>query len=373
MNFETLAVHAAKDIDPATGAIVPPLHLSTTFGRDENLALLGPSQYVREGNPTQDVFERAMAAVEGGTLGMAFSSGSAASTAVIQALAPGSHVLFPDDAYYGMYAIADEFFPTWGLTWSKVSMLDPDQFRAALRPETRLVWLESPSNPLIRVADLRHGVALAHGVGARVFVDNTFATPALQRPLQLGADVVMHSTTKYIGGHSDVHGGVLVFARRDEFSDRVAHIRHLLGAIASPFNCWLALRGLRTLACRVEAQSRTAMRIALAMASHPAIERVHYPGLPTDPGHAIAAGQMSSFGAMLSIRVRGGEAAAKRAAGRVQLFTRATSLGGIESLLEHRKTSEGPGGQAPPELLRLSIGLEHADDLIADLEQALAP
>jgi cystathionine gamma-synthase len=371
MKLETLAVHAAKEVDPVTGAIVPPLHLSTTFGRDESLALLGPSQYVREGNPTQDLLERALAAVEGGERGLAFASGSAAAAATLQALPPGSHVLFPDDAYYGMYRIAEEFFPAWGLTWSTVAMREPDRFRAALRPDTRLVWLESPSNPLIQVTDLRHGVALAHGVGALAFVDNTFATPVLQRPLALGADLVLHSTTKYLGGHSDVHGGALVFARRDAFAERVEHVRHLLGAIASPFNCWLALRGLRTLACRMETQSRSALAIASAMASHPAIATVHYPGLPTDPGHAVAAGQMSAWGAMLSLRVRGGEAAAKRAAGRVRVFTRATSLGGVESLLEHRRTSEGPSGQAPPELLRLSIGLEHPDDLIADLEQAL--
>jgi cystathionine gamma-synthase len=372
MNFETLAVHAAKEIDAATGAIVPPLHLSTTFGRNENLELLGPSQYVREGNPTQDHFERALAAIEGGELGLAFASGSAASTAVLQALPAGSHVLFPDDAYYGMYLIAEEFFPLWGLSWSTVSMRESERFRAALRPETRLVWLESPSNPLIQVTDLRLGIALAHGAGALAFVDNTFATPALQRPLALGADIVMHSTTKYIGGHSDVHGGALVFAPgAAAIAERVGHVRHLLGAIASPFNCWLALRGLRTLACRVETQCRTAQAVAEAMARHTAIAQVHYPGLRDDPGHAIAAGQMSAFGGMISLRVRGGESAAKRAAGRVRVFTRATSLGGVESLLEHRLTSEGPGGKAPPELLRLSIGLEHRDDLIADLDQAL--
>jgi cystathionine gamma-synthase len=372
MNFETLAVHAAKEIDPATGAIVPPLHLSTTFGRNENLELLGPSQYVREGNPTQDHFERALAAIEGGELGLAFASGSAAATAVLQALPARSHVLFPDDAYYGMYLIAEEFFPLWGLSWSTVSMRESERFRAALRPETRLVWLESPSNPLIQVTDLRLGIALAHGAGALAFVDNTFATPALQRPLALGADIVMHSTTKYIGGHSDVHGGALVFAPgAAAIAERVGHVRHLLGAIASPFNCWLALRGLRTLACRVEAQCRSALAVAEAMARHPAIAQVHYPGLRTDPGHAIAAGQMSAFGGMISLRVRGGESAAKRAAGRVRVFTRATSLGGVESLLEHRLTSEGPGGKAPPELLRLSIGLEHPDDLIADLDRAL--
>jgi cystathionine gamma-synthase len=372
MNFETLAVHAAKQVDTVTGAIVPPLHLSTTYARDESLALYGESQYVREGNPTQTRFERAMAEVEGGQRALAFASGVAAATATLQSLEPGSHVLFPDDAYYGMYLIAEEFFPAWGLTWSKVDMRDGDRFRAALRPETRLVWLESPSNPLIQVTDLRHAVALAHGAGAIAFVDNTFATPALQRPLALGADVVMHSTTKYIGGHSDVHGGVVVFAHETALSHKVEHVRHLLGAIASPFNCWLALRGLRTLACRIEAQSKTALVVARAMSAHPGIATVHYPGLPGDTGHAIAAAQMSAYGAMLSLRVRGGENAAKRAAGRVQVFTRATSLGGVESLLEHRLTSEGPGGTAPPELLRLSIGLEHPDDLIADLQQALS-
>ncbi|HZI64251.1 MAG TPA: PLP-dependent transferase [Thermoanaerobaculia bacterium] len=372
MRFATLAVHAAHDIDPTTGAIAPPLHLSTTYARDAELRLVGEHQYIREGNPTQSQLERALAPLESGEAALVLSSGMAAAAAVLQSLEPGAHVVLPDDAYYHMRAIAHDFLPRWGMRASIVDMADLGALRAALTPQTRLVWLESPSNPLLKVVDLVGAIAAARAAGALTAVDNTFATPALQRPLELGADVVLHSTTKYLGGHSDVQGGALVFRRRDGLTERVAEVRQVLGGVSSPFNSWLVLRGIRTLACRVEAQSRSALAVARALESHPAIAAVHYPGLEGHPNHEVARRQMSAFGAMMSLRIQDGEAAAKRAVGRLRLFTRATSLGGVESLVEHRRTSEGAHGTAPPELIRLSIGLEHPDDLIADLEQALS-
>jgi cystathionine gamma-synthase len=371
MRFETLVIHSGAGPDPATGAVAPPLHLSTTFVRDEGGEPVGGYTYVREGNPTQSHLEQALAPLEGGEAALVYASGMAAAIAAFQTLEPGSHVVIPDDAYYGVGQAGREFLPRWGIRVDVADMSDLDALRRVLRPETRLVVLETPSNPLLKITDLRAAVAIARERGARTLVDNTFATPALQQPLALGADVVLHSATKYLGGHSDVQGGVLIFRRRDAWFDAAAHVRHLLGAVASPFNSWLLLRGLRTLGVRVKAQSATAATVARALVQHPAVSAVHYPGLEDHPGHAIARGQMSDFGAMLSFRLRAGRAAALRAVSRARLFLRATSLGGVESLIEHRQTSEGAGSSAPPELVRLSIGLEHADDLIADLAQAL--
>lgn len=372
MKLETLVVHSGPRPDPATGAIVPPLHLSTTFARDEESRPLGAYTYVREANPTQAALEEAIAPLEGGAAALAFASGMAAGIGLLQTLPAGSHVVLPGDAYYGFGIAGREFLPRWGLRVDFVDMGDLAQLEAALRPDTRLVLLETPSNPLMRVVDLAGAIGLARARGAATLVDNTFATPVLQRPIELGADVVLHSTTKYFGGHSDVQGGVLVFARRDALHGAAEHARHILGAVAAPFNCWLVLRGIKTLACRVKAQSAAAMAVARFLAAHPQVTAVHYPGLAADPGHALAARQMSGFGAMLSFRVRGGREAALRAVGRARLFVRATSLGGVESLIEHRQTSEGEGSTAPPELVRLSIGLEHEADLVADLDQALS-
>jgi cystathionine gamma-synthase len=374
MHFETLAVHAGRQETEAGdfGAVAPPIHLSTTFRRDAELRPLGGYTYVREDNPTQAQLEAAVAPLEGGQAALAFASGSAAAAALFQCMEPGSHLLFPDDAYYGVLHMAEEYLPRWGLTTSIAAVDDPARLAAGFGPRTRLLWLESPSNPLMKVVDLAGAAELARRHGALTVVDNTFATPALQRPLELGADVVLHSTTKYFGGHSDVQGGLLVFARRDELYERVRAARHTLGAVASPFNSWLVLRGLRTLPCRIAAQSAAALSLARALTGHPAIAAVHYPGLESHPGHAIARRQMSAFGAMLSLSIRGGEDPARRAVSRVRLFSRATSLGGVESLIEHRATSEGAHGRAPHDLVRLSIGLEHPDDLLADLEQALA-
>ncbi len=369
--FETLAVHAGYAVDPETGAVAPPIHLSTTFARNEDGLPLRGHSYIRESNPNQSQLEAALAPLEGGESALVFASGMAAGVAMLQTLPPGSHVIFPEGVYYGFQTTAEQFLPNWGVSSSIVAMEDPAAVAAAVRPETRLIWLETPTNPLLRVADIRALVDVARRAGAVTVIDNTFATPALQRPIELGVDVVLHSTTKYFGGHSDVQGGALVFARRGELSERIEHVRHVLGAVASPFNSWLVLRGLRSLACRVATQSANALAVARALEGMPGISAVHYPGLESHPGHEIARRQMSAFGAMLSFQVRDGKEAALRIVARTRLFTRATSLGGVESLIEHRATSEGPESRAPQDLVRLSIGLEHPDDLIADLRHAL--
>ena len=372
MKRETLFVHSGHAIDAETGAIAPPIHLSTTFARDEKNELLGPTQYIREGNPTQSLLERALAPLEGGEAALVFASGMAAGSALLQSLPHGSHLILPDDSYYGYRVAASDFLHNWGIRTDLVAMEDLSKLRAAIRPETKLVWLETPSNPLMKVIDLRGAIAIARDAKSLTVVDNTFATPFLQRPLELGADVALHSTTKYMGGHSDLQGGALVFGRRGELSEKVEHARYILGAVASPFNSWLALRGLKTLALRMEKHSANALAVARALAANPAVSSVYYPGLESDPGHRVAATQMSAFGGMLSFRVKAGREAAIRLVGRARLFTRATSLGGVESLIEHRATSEGPSSRTPADLIRLSVGLEHPDDLIADLTQALA-
>lgn len=371
MRFETIAVHAGGQVDPATGSVAPPIHLSTTFehgpAAEHPLGYL----YIREGNPTASRLEEALAAVEGGETALVFASGMAAGAAYLQAQEPGGHVLFGDDIYYDLRTIARELFPRWGLESSAVSMSDLDAVQKAFRPNTRLLWVETPSNPLLKVADLAPLARLAASVGAGLLVDGTFATPVLQRPLDLGAAAVLHSTTKYLGGHSDVQGGALVFKKRDEIHARATHIRHVLGAVASPFNSWLVLRGLRSLACRVERHSANALAVARFLEGHPAVAAVHYPGLASHPGYEVAKRQMKAFGGLLSFQVRGGRERALEVASRVELFLNATSLGGTESLLEHRASSEGVGSPTPQDLLRVSVGLEHPDDLVDDLRQAL--
>jgi cystathionine gamma-synthase len=371
MRFETLAVHAGRRVDTATGSVSPPLHLSTTFERDPQGRPFGGHTYIRESNPMQAQLEEALAALEGGEAALAFASGMAAGISVFQTLPPGSHVLLPDDAYYGYRLAAREFLVNWGIASSECPMDDLSAVRAALRSETRLVFIETPSNPLMKIVDLAAVIGLAREKGVTTLVDNTFATPVLQRPLDLGADISLHATTKYFGGHSDVQGGALVFRKKEALVEKVAHVRHILGAVASPFNSWLILRGVRSLPCRVAAQSAHALAVAQALERHPAVAAVHYPGLPSHPGHAIARKQMSAFGGMLSFRVKGGQEAALRTVAKAKLFVRATSLGGVESLIEHRASSEGPASTTPQDLIRLSIGLEHPDDLIADLTQAL--
>ena len=371
MKFETIAVRAGAQIDPETGAIAPPIHLSTTFEHGPAAETPKGFLYVRENNPTQVRLEGALAELEGGEAALAFASGIGAGAAFLQSLPEGSHVIFADDIYYDFRTIVSEFFPTWGMTASMVDLSDPTNLENAIRPETALVWLETPSNPLLKVVDIEAISRVAHASGVKLIVDGTFATPALQQPLALGADAVLQSTTKYLGGHSDVQGGALIVKARDEQFKRMLLVRKVLGAVASPFNSWLILRGLRSLTCRVERQAASAQTLAEALAKHPAVETVHYPGLPEHPAHAIAARQMRAFGGILSFSVAGGEAEAIATASRLELIVNATSLGGVESLIEHRRSSEGPTSQAPPNLLRLSVGLEHPDDLLADLLQAL--
>ena len=371
MHFETTAIHAGMHIDEETGAVAPPIHLSTTFERNEAGEASRSYSYVRDGNPTQTHLEEALAAIDGADAALVFGSGMAAGAALLQALPRGTHLLLPDDCYYGFLGLADDYFERWGLSFDVVAMEDLHAVRLAMRPETKVIWAESPSNPLLKVVDLRALADVAHERGASLVVDGTFATPALQRPIEHGADVVLHSTTKYLGGHTDVQGGSLAFRTRDALYDATLHVRKLVGGVASPFNSWLVLRGIRTLAVRMRAHCENAMAVARFLSAHPRVEAVFYPGLESHPRHEIAKAQMSAFGGMLSFLVRGGRAEALAVAARTKLFTRATSLGGVESLIEHRNSSEGPGSRTPENLLRVSAGLEHADDLVGDLREAL--
>jgi len=370
LRLETIAVRAGAEIDPDTGALAPPLHLSTTFEHGPASQPIHGFLYVRQKNPTQLRLEGALRDLEGGLAALTFSSGMAASAAMLQALKPGSHVIFSDDIYIDVRNLVHDFLPSWGIESSVEDLQNLAVLKRALRPSTKLIWIETPSNPLMKILDIQALGGIAHEAGAQLLVDNTFATPILQRPLTLGADIVLHSTTKYCGGHSDVQGGCLVVKSR-ELLDKLLHVREILGAVASPFNSWLILRGLRSLPCRMERHSANGSAVAAALAASPAIEAVYYPGLRTHAGHEIAQSQMKGFGGMLSFRVRGGGYEALRVASRVKLFVNATSLGGVESLIEHRASSEGKISLAPPNLLRLSVGLEHPDDLIEDLLQAL--
>jgi cystathionine gamma-synthase len=371
MRIETLAVHAGHGVDPATGAVTPPIHLSSTFERDPDGGYQSGHVYTRTSNPNRASVEQALMQLEGGAVSIAYSSGSAATHAVFQALAPGDHVLVPNDAYYGTLRQLREIFAGWGLAMDVVDMADLRAVERALRPTTKLVWVETPSNPLVRVVDIARLAKLAHSVSARCVVDNTWATPVLQLPLRDGADLVMHSTTKYLGGHSDLLGGAIVAREHDDFVERLLAIQKLAGAVPSPFDCWLLLRGIRTLPWRMRAHCDNAGLVAGFLSTHAKVEAVHYPGLPSHPGHEIARRQMNDFGGMLSVQIRGGREAAMELTRRLELFTRATSLGGTESLIEHRASVEGAATLAPENLLRVSIGLEHPDDLIEDLQAAL--
>ena len=367
----TIAVHAGAAPDAETGAVSPPIHLATTFRHEPAGERVAGFEYQREGNPTQDRLETALAALEGGAAALAFASGMAAMTALLESLPNGARVLIPDDCYTGLRVLAREFLPERGIEAITVDMADLDAVRAACSPQVALIWAETPSNPRLKICDIAALAKIAHAHGALLACDNTFATPILQQPLALDADIVMHSTTKYFGGHSDVLGGALVSARRDALFERVAHRRHITGATLAPFSAWLTLRGCRSLPARMALHCANARKIAEFLASHPAIERANYPGLRSHPGHTIAAQQMRDFGGMLSIELHGGRDAALAMAGRLQLFTNATSLGGCESLIEHRASVEGANPVSPQNLLRISVGLEYADDLIEDLRQAL--
>lgn len=371
MHFETLAVHAGASPDPVTGALTPAIQLSTTFQRSPDGSFPSGYEYIRDANPNRQGLEVAMTNLEGGASAVAFASGMAATMAVLQTLAPGDHVVAPLDAYFGTSKLLREHFSPWGLEVSFVDMTNLSTVRAALRPTTRLIWLETPSNPTIAVTDLRGVVAIAKSAGVLTACDNTWATPFLQRPLALGVDLVMHSTTKYLSGHCDVMGGVIVAREAGRVVERLRAVQVHGGAVPSPFDSWLVLRGIRTLPWRMRAHCSNAAAVATFLSEHPQVERVHYPGLRSDPGYQLASTQMAAPGGMLSFVVPGGRPQAFAIAARLRLFARATSLGGPESLVEHRASIEGSGTRAPEGLLRLSVGLEHPEDLVADLSQAL--
>ena len=371
-HIETACVHAGREPDPASGGVSPAIQLSTTFQRAADGSYPRGYTYSRSGNPNRAQLENCLAALEGGKTAMAFASGMAAVNAVLQALKPGDHVVCTRDAYHGVLRILREVMTAWQLKVTLVEASDTDALKAAVTKGTRLVWLETPSNPLLKVTDLAAAAEIAHAAGAVALCDNTFATPLLQRPLEHGMDLVMHSTTKYLGGHSDVTGGAIVCRESDALAERIRFLQSVTGAVPAPFDCWLLLRGSATLHLRVRAQCGNALALARHLARHPAVEHVFYPGLESHPGHALAARQMSAYGAVLSFTLRAGEAAAMRAAGKVKLFTRATSLGGVESLIEHRASVEGPETLTPRNLLRISAGVEHEADLLADLDQALS-
>jgi cystathionine gamma-synthase len=379
MKIETLAVHAGHTVDPATGAVSSPIHLSTTFERDAEGTYSRGFMYTRNNNPNRQALEQGISALEGGEAAAAFASGTGASMSIFQALTPGDHVLAHVDAYYGTSRLLREIFDRWGLDISFVDMSDLRAVKKALRSKTKLAWMETPSNPLLKIVDLAAVAQIVHGAGAICVCDNTWA-PILQRPFDLGADLILHSTTKYFGGHCDVLGGIVISKVEDDFFQRLRSIQYEGGAVPSPFDCWLILRGMRTLPWRMRAHSENAMKVADFLSGHPKVARVHYPGLKSHPGHEIAAKQMSIhstgaqdklFGGMLSLEVKDGRDAAISVAAKTKIFTRATSLGGVESLIEHRASIEGAGTTSPEGLLRLSIGLENADDLIEDLDQAL--
>lgn len=372
MRIETRAVHSGRRIDPATRAVSQPIHLSTTFERGEDGGYPSGFSYSREGNPNRNALEDCLANIEGGKQALAFASGLAVFTALVQGLEPGDHILAPEDVYYGTRKVMLDVFPKWPIEMTHTDMSDLGAVRAAIRPSTRLIWVETPSNPLMKLVDLAAIADIGHASNAITVCDGTFTSPVLQRPLELGVDMVMHSTTKYLSGHSDVVGGALITRFENYLFERAKKSLHFGGAVPSPFDCWLTQRGIATLPCRVKAQSDCAMRLAAFLDSHPKVERVHYPGLESHPGHALAVRQMHGFGGMLSFEVRGGKDPALLITRRVRIFTRATSLGAVHSLIEHRASVEGPESKTPAGLLRVSAGLEHPDDLIADLDQALA-
>jgi cystathionine gamma-synthase len=374
--FETLAIHAGQDPDPATGAVVPPIYQVSTYVQDGVGGLRAGYEYSRSANPTRTALERCLAALEGGARGLAFASGMAAEDCLLRTVcAPGDHVLIPHDAYGGTYRLFDKIFTRWQVSYQPVTS-DPAAVTDALaRRPARVVWLETPTNPLLTVVDITRIGELAHDAGALLVVDNTFASPYLQSPLALGADAVVHSTTKYLGGHSDVVGGAVVTAG-PELGEQLAFSQNATGAVAGPFDAWLTLRGIKTLGVRMDRHCQNAARVADMLTAHPAVSDVLYPGLPSHPGHEIAAKQMRGFGGMVSFRLRGGEDAALAVCGRTRVFTLGESLGGVESLIEHpgRMTHASAAGSAlevPADLVRLSVGIESCEDLLEDLRQAL--
>ncbi|MEZ5098129.1 MAG: cystathionine gamma-synthase [Nocardioides sp.] len=376
--FETRAIHAGYEPDPMTGAVIPPIYATSTFKQDGVGGLRGGYEYSRSANPTRTALEGNLAALEEGERGFAFASGLAGEDTLVRTLCrPGDHVVLPDDAYGGTYRLFDKVEREWGLVHESAAASDLDAVRRVVRPgQTKLVWVETPTNPLLNIGDIAALADIAHGAGARLVVDNTFASPYLQQPLTLGADVVVHSTTKYCGGHSDVVGGALV-VRDLELAERLEFHQNAMGAVAGPFDAWLVLRGLKTLGVRMDRHCDNAERVVEFLVGHPAVTEVYYPGLPDHPGHEIAARQMRRFGGIVSFRVAGGERQALDVCGRAEVFTLGESLGGVESLIEHpgRMTHASVAGTAlevPDDLVRLSVGIETVEDLLADLDRALA-
>ncbi|MFF2074513.1 cystathionine gamma-synthase [Kitasatospora sp. NPDC058162] len=374
--FETLAIHAGQEADPQTGAVVTPIYQVSTYKQDGVGGLRGGYEYSRSANPTRTALEECLAALEGGSRGLAFASGLAAEDTLLRTiLKPGDHIVIPNDAYGGTFRLFAKVLTRWGVEFSVANTQKLDDVRAALRPNTRAVWVETPSNPLLGITDLAGLAEVAHGAGALLVVDNTFASPYLQQPIALGADAVVHSTTKYMGGHSDVVGGALVLAEAG-LGEEVAYHQNAMGAVSGPFDAWLVLRGIKTLGVRMDRHSSNAEKVAELLAGHPKVSQVLYPGLPEHPGHDIAAKQMKAFGGMVSFRVAAGEEAAVEVCNRAQLFTLGESLGGVESLIEHpgRMTHASAAGsplEVPADLVRVSVGIESIDDLLADLTQAL--
>ncbi|WP_432097160.1 cystathionine gamma-synthase [Streptomyces sp. bgisy100] len=375
-SFETRAIHAGNTADPLTGAVVPPIYQVSTYKQDGVGGLRGGYEYSRSANPTRTALEENLAALESGRRGLAFASGLAAEDCLLRALlVPGDHVVIPNDAYGGTFRLFAKVVERWGVEWSVADTSDPASVRAAVTPRTKLIWVETPSNPLLGITDIAAVAEVARAAGARLVVDNTFASPYLQQPLALGADIVVHSMTKYMGGHSDVVGGALV-VNDDALGEELAFHQNAMGAVAGPFDSWLVLRGIKTLAVRMDRHSLNAGRIAEMLVSHPKVTQVYYPGLPDHPGHEVAAKQMRGFGGMVSFRVEGGEEAAVEVCNRARLFTLGESLGGVESLIEHpgRMTHASVAGSAlevPADLVRLSVGIEAVDDQLADLTRAL--
>ncbi|MFF0557011.1 cystathionine gamma-synthase [Streptomyces sp. NPDC020472] len=375
-NFETRAIHAGNTADPLTGAVVPPIYQVSTYKQDGVGGLRGGYEYSRSANPTRTALEENLAALEGGRRGLAFASGLAAEDCLLRALlAPGDHVVIPNDAYGGTFRLFAKVVQRWGVDFSVANTSDIESVRGAVNDRTKLIWVETPSNPLLGITDIEAVAGVARQAGVKLVVDNTFASPYLQQPLALGADVVVHSLTKYMGGHSDVVGGALVTAD-EALGEELAYHQNAMGAVAGPFDSWIVLRGIKTLAVRMDRHSENATKIAEMLTQHPKVTQVLYPGLPEHPGHEIAAKQMRSFGGMISFRVQGGEEAAVEVCNRAQLFTLGESLGGVESLIEHpgRMTHASVAGsllEVPADLVRISVGIENVDDLLADLRQAL--
>ncbi len=378
MNFETAAIHAGQGADPRTGAVVPPIYQVSTFKQDGVGGLRAGYEYARSGNPTRTALEECLAALENGTRAFATSSGLAAEDLLLRTvLRPGDHLIVPIDAYGGSYRLFEKVLAPWGVTNTAVDQSNLGAVREAImRGKTKIIWTESPTNPLLSISDIAELAKIAHDANAILVVDNTFASPYLQQPLKLGADAVVHSTTKYLGGHSDVVGGAIV-VKDDQLADQIAYNHNAMGPIAGPFDAWLVLRGAKTLAVRMDRHCQNARAIVDFLVSHERVSEVLYPGLVTHPGHEIAKRQMRDFGGMVSFRVRGGMEAALQVCNRAELFTLAESLGGVESLIEHpaKMTHASVAGSAlevPDDLIRLSVGLEHIDDLIADLARALS-